>query len=69
MNALERYNKQDKDGSKQMQYPIKTRNGLYVWELWTFKNNKIYISYFAEGVDGGNIIKISIEDYIYLIKN
>ncbi len=66
MNAKERYNSQDQDGSSKMQKPILTNNGRYVWETWTFKNEAISsIRYFTEDEKGGNTMRISIEDFIY----
>ena len=68
-NALERYKSQKDDVNPQMQEPILTRNGLYIWELWTFRGDKIStISYYAEDKDGGNIRRISSKDFINLVK-
>ena len=67
-NALDRYNNQDNNTLSQMHEPIKTVNGLYVWEVWTYKTNGTItdIRYYAEDVNGGNTMRISLDDFLKL---
>ena len=69
MNAIEKYNRQSEDNAT-MQQPFETKNGLYVWESWTFGKGQITdIRYFCQDVNGGAIKRISIEDYMYFFNN
>ena len=68
-NALQRYNSQAGNTLRQMQKPIETGTGLYMWEVWTYKRDGSItdIRYYAEGVSGGNTIRISKKDVFYLV--
>jgi hypothetical protein len=66
-NAYQRYQNQDQDNAC-MQEPVKTRNGLYIWEHWTYKyGNVTSIRYYAEDINGGNTMRLSKGDYLNLI--
>lgn len=69
MNALERYNTAKEDLKRQMQEPIKTSNGLYIWEMHNYSvdGKKINsITYWAEDINGGNKMKLNQEDFIFM---
>ena len=70
MKAPERYNTQTDSTLAQMQQPVETRNGLYVWETWTYNNEGTItdIRFYAEDVNGGNTMRISRNDFLDLIK-
>lgn len=65
MNALQRYNNQNDSTLAQMQQPIETKSGLYIWEVWTYtdKGAITNIRFYAEDVNGGNTMRISAEDF------
>ena len=68
MNALQRYSQQD-ENNVTMQKPIETRNGLYIWEQWTYEGDNVSdIRFYSEDVNGGKIFRIGIEDYLELRK-
>lgn len=70
MNARQRYEKQLEQDivMSQMQEPILTKSGLYIWENWTYNNegNITDIRYFAEDKDGGKIFRISFENFLQM---
>jgi len=69
MNAQNRYNAQKDNTLSQMQQPVETANGLYVWEVWTYNNSGTItnIRFYAEDVEGGTTMRISQEDYINFV--
>jgi len=69
-NAAERYNTQKHNTLAQMQEPKRTSNGLYVWEVWTYKDDGTItdIRHYAEEIEGGKTMRISAEDYFYFLK-
>lgn len=68
MNALQRFNQQD-ENNVTMQKPIETRNGLYVWEQWTYNNDNISdIRFYCEDIKGGKTFRLGVEDYLKLTK-
>ncbi len=68
MNALERFNNQD-DNKVTMQKPIETRNGLYIWEQWTYDGDNVSdIRFYSEDVNGGKTFRIGLEDFLKLRK-
>lgn len=69
-NALKRYNTQLDSTLAQMQQPIETRNGLYVWEVWTYTNEGTItdIRFYTEDINGGNTMRISKNDFLNLVK-
>ncbi len=68
MNALERFNNQD-ENKVTMQKPIETRNGLYIWEQWTYDGDNVSdIRFYSEDVNGGKTFRIGLEDFLKLRK-
>ncbi|MCP4484323.1 MAG: hypothetical protein GY823_07180 [Flavobacteriaceae bacterium] len=68
MNALERFNNQD-DNKVTMQKPIETRNGLYIWEQWTYDGDNVSdIRFYSEDVNGGKTFRLGLEDFLKLRK-
>ena len=68
MTALERFNNQDQNNVT-MQMPIETKNGLYIWEQWTYDGDNVTdIRFYCEDVNGGKTLRISVEDYLKLRK-
>jgi len=68
MNALQRFNQQD-ENNVTMQKPIETRNGLYVWEQWTYNGDNISdIRFYCEDIKGGKTFRLGVEDYLKLTK-
>ena len=68
MNALERFNSQDENNAT-MQEPKETRNGLYIWEQWTYEGDNISdIRFYCEDINGGKTYRLSLEDYLKLSK-
>ena len=68
--ASERYNNQKDNTLSQMQKPFETKNGLFVWETWTYNNKGVItdIRYYAEDSNGGNTMRLTQSNYLHLLK-
>ena len=69
MGSYKKYNSQSVSELTQKQDIIKTRNGLDVWEVWTYNNkgNITDIRYYAKDITGGKTIRLGKNDFLYLI--
>jgi len=73
LNAMKRYEMAKNDiNAINMTEPFETTTELYVWSVDTlnpFDEGEITSSrYYAEDINGGNTMRISLEDYIFFFE-